>query len=111
MATEAFLHGFPANLEVQQAQQNLTAMIATGFALGRVLMPAGRQGLRMAWHALDRAIGIWTKVENEAEVDLPESIASAMQQITPNRQVKVSHDENMAIYSQYPRISRARTVA
>ena len=101
---EPFMRCFPANVEALRDQQNFTAMIATGFALGRMLMPVGRQGLRMAWHALDRATGMWRKIDDEEEVDLPEEIANAMgltQQplVTPNKKVKDGPPGAMAIHS------------
>ena len=81
LPVEGFLPGFPQNMEAKMAQENFTAMIATGLALGRMLMPVDRQGLRVAWHALDRATGLWKKVETEDEFDLPENIANAVQKI------------------------------
>ena len=102
---ESYLPGFPQNMEAKQAQENFFAMIATGLALGRMLLPVGRQGLRVAWHALDRATGLWKKVETEDEFDLPENIANTMQKVTPNKKVKVNAEGGMAIYSQSPRES------
>ena len=80
MPAEAFIRAFPQNIANQQAEQEFAAMIAAGCALGRILMPVGRQGLRMAWHAFNRAIGGWQKVEGVDGLDMPEGLASALPQ-------------------------------
>ena len=101
MSAEAFILAFPQNMAMQQEQQHFTAMVATGIALGRILLPVGQHGLRLAWHAWDRVKGGWHKVEGEDELDMPENIAATMQQqqqqlqqqqVTFNRTVKADAD-------------------
>ena len=114
MSMETCIPAFQQNMEAKHAMENFTAMVAAGIAIGRMLMPVGRQGLRAAWHVWDRATGGWKKVEDEEEIDIPVEIAEVMRQqqqqtgqqqqqpTIPNRKVKVNSEGQMAIYSQTP---------
>ena len=93
----------------QQAEQNFAAMIAAGYVLGRILIPVGRHGFRMAWHAFDRATGGWQKVEGVDELDIPEALANTLpqqqpqqQQTTTNRKIKAEVHGKIIIYSKTP---------